>query len=509
MSSPRVSGILLHPTSLPSKFGIGDLGEEAYKFIDFLYDSYQQIWQILPLGPVGSGYSPYSSYSALAGNPLLISPEKLIEEGLLTQVDLSQLPVYPLDRIDYELVIKTKMPLLFQAQENFKIKASAEQKDRFEQFCQFHVYWLDDYTLFMALKEANEGLSWNQWDSALAKREPSAIASAKERLKEEIFHHKFLQFIFFSQWTDLKQYANEKEVKIFGDIPIYVAHDSVDVWANPEIFCLDEETSEPDLMAGVPPDYFSNTGQLWGNPVYNWENLEKDNFKWWVDRIKGMLDYVDIMRIDHFRGFESFWAVKRGEEEIVDGQKTAIAGEWLEAPGTALFTTLEKELGKVAIVAEDLGIITPEVEALRDKFKLPGMKVLQFAFDSDRANSFLPYNYSDRNCVVYTGTHDNNTTVGWFEERSPEEKLRVIDFIGYFAPESIHWSLIRLALSSVADIAIFPLQDILGLGSWAKMNSPGVAEGNWEWICRAGVLTPETVERLKSLTYLYGRAPWR
>lgn len=501
MFDDRSSGILLHPTSLPSKYGIGDLGAEAYSFIDFMVASCQQIWQILPLGPTGAGNSPYSAYSALAGNPLLISPEKLLQEKLLFEEDLNELPKFPVERVDYDLVIKTKMPLLAKAYNNFKQKEQWEQKN-FQEFCDTQAYWLDDYALFMAVKDANSGAGWMHWDKAIATREPEAVKEWSERLAEDIFYQKFVQFQFFRQWKELKQYANQKGISIFGDIPIYVAHDSADVWANREIFCLDEETGEAALMAGVPPDYFSETGQLWGNPVYNWEKLEEDNFKWWVQRIKGMEEYVDIMRIDHFRGFESYWAVPQGE-------KTAMNGEWLKAPGEVLFKILRKELGELPIIAEDLGAITKEVEELRDKFEFPGMKILQFAFDSDAANIFLPFNYTNSNCVVYTGTHDNDTTLGWFEERSFADKAKVVDYLGGICPQGINWSLIRLALGSVANMAVFPLQDILGLGGWAKMNTPSTIEDNWSWRYRPEALTPDIGEHLKHLTHLYGRAPQR
>jgi 4-alpha-glucanotransferase len=498
----RASGILLHPTSLPSRFGIGDLGQEAHKFVDFLAESFQQIWQVLPLGPTGFGNSPYLCYSALAGNPLLISLEQLQKDELLSEGDLAKLPEFPSLKVDYDLVVQTKIPLLKTASDNFQAKSSAKQQQKFQEFCLHHADWLDDYALFMALKEAFDGVGWNQWDKNIAKREPQAIAESRERLKDSIFFHKFLQFKFFSQWTSLKKYANKKGIQIFGDIPIYVAHDSADVWSHSEIFQLDEKTGEAALMAGVPPDYFSATGQLWGNPVYDWDTLKKTDFQWWIRRVEATLEQVDMIRIDHFRGFEAFWAVPQGE-------KTAMKGEWVEAPGEAFFELLNQKLGKLPIVAEDLGVITPEVEALRDKFHFPGMKIIQFAFDSDRANPFLPYNYARRNCVVYTGTHDNNTTVGWFNARSPEEQARVTDYLGCVCPEGIHWSLIRLALSSVGDLAIVPLQDILGLGSEAKMNAPGVAEGNWQWRYSSNALKTEIRDRLKHLTYSYGRAPQR
>lgn len=497
----RASGILLHPTCFPSRFGIGDLGQEAYRFIDFLYDSYQQWWQVLPLGPTGYGNSPYLAYSALAGNPLLISPEKLQEEGLLSEADLSNLEELPDERVDYDLVVQTKMPLLKKASDKFQEQTSAQRQEEFQHFCTSHAYWLDDYALFMAIKEDQDGASWHTWPEAIAKRQPEAIEEWTSRLGGAIAYHKFLQFEFFRQWKELKNYANERGIKIFGDIPIYVAHDSADVWAHPEIFRLNEETGEAALMAGVPPDYFSETGQLWGNPVYNWEQLEKTDFKWWVQRFQGMLDYVDIMRIDHFRGFESYWAVPQGET-------TAINGQWIEAPGEAFFKLLGEKLGKLPIVAEDLGIITPAVEALRDKFEFPGMKIIHFAFDSERDNPYLPYNYSP-NSIVYTGTHDNNTTVGWYEGRTPEEQMRVSEYLGCVESEGIHWSLIRLALGSVSNQAIFPLQDLLGLGGEAKMNTPSQAEGNWSWRYRSGDIDSSLSDRLKHLTYLYGRAPER
>ena len=381
----RASGVLLHPTSLPSRFGIGDLGENAYRFVDFLANSDQQIWQILPIGPTGYGNSPYLSYSALAGNPLLISPEILQSQGWLTPEETKHPPDFPLDRVNFDWVIKTKMPLLRQASDRFKTQASEADNEEFNRFCNRHNDWLSDYALFMSLKAAHGGSGWNQWPSEIASRQPQAMAEWAVTLADDIFFHKFVQYQFFlSVGKPEKKYANEKGVKLFGDIPIYVAHDSVDVWAHREIFRLDPETGQAALMAGVPPDYFSATGQLWGNPVYNWEELEKTDFKWWIRRVEAILEYVDIIRIDHFRGFQAYWGVPQGED-------TAMNGTWLDAPGSEFFQLLEKQLGVLPIVAEDLGVITPEVEALRDEFNFPGMKILQFAFDDDRGNGFLPY----------------------------------------------------------------------------------------------------------------------
>ena len=500
MLDSRASGVLLHPTSLPSRFGIGDLGENAYKFVDFLANSDQQIWQILPIGPTGYGNSPYLSYSALAGNPLLISPAILQQQGLLTYEELEQLPDFPIDWVDFDRVIATKLPLLRQASDRFKTQASEADNTEFQRFCNRQNDWLSDYALFMSLKEAHEGSGWNQWPAEIAARQPQAMAEWGAKLADDIFYHKFVQYQFFTQWQNLKQYANDRGIKLFGDIPIYVAHDSVDVWAHREIFRLDPKTGEAALMAGVPPDYFSATGQLWGNPVYNWEELEKTGFKWWIRRVEAILEYVDIIRIDHFRGFQAYWGVPQGED-------TAMNGTWLDAPGDEFFQLLEKQLGILPIVAEDLGVITPEVEALRDKFNFPGMKILQFAFDDDRANGFLPYNYANRNCIVYTGTHDNNTTVGWFYERSPEAQTKVTDYLGCVGDDGIHWAMIRLALSSVGNTVVLPFQDILGLGTDAKMNTPSQATGNWSWRCRAEAFNDELSGRMKHLTYLYGRTP--
>ena len=499
MPFPRSSGILLHPTCFPSRFGMGDLGLEAYKFIDFLRDNYQQYWQVLPLGPTGYGNSPYASYSAMAGNHLLISPEQLQEQGLLAEEDFANLPEFDANQVDYDRVIPIKINLLKTACQNFQAKATPLQQKEFAGFCESKAYWLDDYALFMALKDAHNGTSWHTWKPELVKREPAAIEMAKQQLQAQIFYYKFVQFEFFRQWSELKTYANMSGIQIIGDIPIYVAQDSADVWAHPDIFCLDEETMQPALMAGVPPDYFSATGQLWGNPVYNWEELEKQNFKWWLGRFEAMLDYIDVIRIDHFRGFEAFWAVPQGEE-------TAINGEWMKAPGEELFDTIKQSLGKLPVLAEDLGIITPEVEALRDRYEFPGMKVLHFAFGSDPGNPFLPFNYG-RNFVVYTGTHDNDTTVGWFNAANDYEKQNLLLYLGCVSPEGIQWDLIRLALSSIANQAIIPLQDILGLGTEARMNFPSIAEGNWQWRYQSGVLSTELGDRLKTLTKLYGRAP--
>jgi 4-alpha-glucanotransferase len=495
----RTSGILLHPTSFPSRFGIGDFGPEARQFVQFLADSDQQTWQILPLSPTGFGNSPYMCYSALAGNPLLISPDRLREDGLLQDEDFWNLPWFNPDRVEYDRVAATKLPLLRKACDTFAAQATPEQKTQFEQFCTQKAEWLDDYALFMALKREQNGESWHRWEPQLANREPGALAQARDRLAADLFFEKFLQYVFYQQWSEIKAFANDRGIQIIGDIPIYVAHDSADVWANPENFCLDPETGEPALMAGVPPDYFSETGQLWGNPVYNWEHLQKTDFRWWIQRFRSMLDSVDQIRIDHFRGFEAYWAVKQGEE-------TALNGEWIEAPGKEFFETLKQELGKLPILAEDLGVITPEVEALRDYFDFPGMKILQFAFGSDPTNPFLPFNYP-RNCVVYTGTHDNDTTVGWYEKLSDYERENLLNYVGGVTGEGIHWELIRLALSTVANMAILPYQDVLGLGSDARMNFPSKGEGNWEWRYRSEAINDEMRDRLKHLTRAFGRAP--
>ncbi|MDJ1179932.1 4-alpha-glucanotransferase [Roseofilum sp. BLCC_M91] len=501
MPSSRLSGILLHPTSFPSRFGIGDLGHEAYRFVDFLAHTHQKLWQILPLGPTGFGNSPYMCYSAMAGNPMLISPERLKDDGLLEEADFAHLPEFPLDWVDFEPVIAVKTALLEKACQNFqaKLEDSSQAHKAFETFCQEKASWLEDYVLYMALKDDREGKPWYEWDQPLVDREKSALKECQERLKGRIFYHQFTQFKFFQQWEAVKSYANEKNVEIIGDIPIYVAHDSADVWANRDNFLIDSETGQPELMAGVPPDYFSETGQLWGNPVYDWEYLEKTDFKWWIDRFQTMLDYVDWIRIDHFRGFESFWAVPEGEE-------TAVNGTWMETPGQAFFEKLEQTLGKLPVLAEDLGIITPEVEALRDKFGFPGMKVLHFAFGSDPGNPFLPYNLP-RNCLIYTGTHDNNTTLGWFESDLPDwECDRVVNYLGHLSPNGIHWDLIRLALSSVANWAIIPMQDLLGLDQRARMNTPGKAEGNWSWRYRPDSISEWLCDRLQLMTQLYGRS---
>lgn len=498
MSFPRSSGILLHPTCFPSRFGVGDLGATAYEFIDFLAASRQRLWQILPLGTPGYGNSPYLAYSAMAGNPLLLSPDRLADQGLLDEDDFRSLPNFPLDQADFEGAARFKMALLRRAFDRIPSRWSDSQHQALTEFCQLRADWLEDYALFMAIKEHHLGQDWTTWEPELRERKPEALLAWGDRLKSAVEFQKFLQFEFFQQWSALRQYANERGIEIIGDIPIYVAHDSADVWANPKNFCLNPETFQPALMAGVPPDYFSETGQLWGNPVYNWDYLQETQFDWWVDRFRTLLEYVDIIRIDHFRGLRAYWAVAEGEE-------TAMNGEWIEAPGAELFERICEVLGELPVVAEDLGTITPDVEELRDRFDLPGMKILLFAFDSGPENPYLPFNYWGRNWMVYTGTHDNNTTVGWFEDRNEGAKTHVKNYLGSISPDGIHWDLMRLASSSTANQAIFPLQDVLGLGSQARMNLPGTAEGNWGWRYRPEMLGSEVSDRLRLITEMYGR----
>ncbi len=483
MNRIRKSGILLHITSLPNKYGIGTLGKEAYKFVDFLNDSEQKLWQILPIGHTGYGNSPYQTYSAFAGNPLLISIRKLEEEGLISEINCDD--NFNNLRVDFEKVFPCKEKIL---EEAFK-KFDSTSND-FLKFCDSEKYWLNDYSLFMSLKKYYHNKSWIDWDENIRNRKKNAIHFYEEKLADQIAFFKFSQYLFHKQWVELKKYANSKKVEIIGDIPIFVAFDSADAWANTEIFDFDENNN-PKNIAGVPPDYFSSTGQLWGNPLYNWQNLETDNFHWWILRIKKMLSLFDIIRIDHFRGFESFWAVPFGSEN-------AIHGKWIKAPGKKLFTEIKKQLGNLPIIAEDLGIITKEVEFLRDEFNFPGMKILQFAFESDLKNAYLPHNYNE-NCVVYTGTHDNDTTLGWYNKLTPNQKKFADDYLN--SNDNICWRMIKLAWNSKANIAIAPLQDFLCLDSNSRMNIPGEAEGNWEWRFLPNSLDDFLAKKIRNLTW--------
>ncbi len=478
----RSSGILLHPTSLPSPFGIGDLGPEAYKFVDFLAEAGQSLWQVLPLGPTGYGDSPYASYSAFAGNTVLISPEELAREGLL-ETDPAQQP---------------KADRLRAAYERFSATDQADLRAAFEAFKRQQAHWLDNYALFRALKDEHGGAAWTEWQD---------VKNARERLKSEIEAQQFYQFLFFRQWLALKKYANDRGISIIGDFPIFVAHDSVDVWTNPDQFKLDAD-GKPLVVAGVPPDYFSSTGQLWGNPLYNWERMRADGFKWWIERMRALFAMVDIARVDHFRGFAAAW-------EIPAGDTTAERGRWVETPGRELFNAIRKALGELPIIAEDLGVITPDVVALREELGFPGMRVLQFGFGGgDPKNIDLPHNYVP-NVVAYTGTHDNDTTAGWFNsvagegstrtaKQIEEERQFCLDYLNTTGAE-IHWDFIRCVWASVANTAIAPLQDVLGLGSEARMNLPNSSQGNWKWRYRDGDLTTEIARRLRRLTGLYGR----
>ncbi len=518
----RSSGIVLHPTSLPGPFGVGDLGPAAHRWIDWLADAGQRIWQVLPLGPTGYGDSPYQCFSAFAGNPVLISPEALVEEDLLNSEDIQSPPQFPLEKIAYDEVNRYKFALLHRAFEQFRQSNSAQMRAPFDQFKDAHHSWLDDYALFMALKQAHgEDKVWTSWPRGVALREPATIALMRARLRDQIEERKFWQFVFFRQWSALQRHAHERNIRIMGDLPIYVAHDSADVWANPSLFCLTPE-GQPEKVAGVPPDYFSATGQLWGNPIYRWDEYARTGFRWWIERFRSTFELMDICRVDHFRGFAGYW-------EVPAGETTAIHGQWVKGPGTALFEAVEQQLGKLAIVAENLGVITEDVEAMRNQLGYPGMAILQFAFGKDpMAPSFKPHNYP-RNLVAYTGTHDNDTVVGWWTGSEEGDHSRTTadircerDFTRRYldlpshqqrnplrvsagGDRSIQWTFIRAVTASVADLAMYPLQDVLGLGSEARMNRPGTASGNWAWRFRWEMLTPEAQARLREFAVIYDR----
>ena len=493
----RSSGILFHPTSLPGKYGIGTLGKEAYAFIDFLKKSRQKLWQIFPLGPTGYGDSPYQSFSSFAGNPYLIDFDLLIEAHLLSEEDLRDVFFGDNEEyIDYGAIYNQKYPLLRKAYENFKSSDNHEMKENLEHFKRENASWLNDYSLYISLKNHFNGLPWNEWAHDIKNREHGAMEHYRNELADDIEYHNFIQFLFFKQWGDVKRYANENGIKIIGDIPIFVAADSSDAWANPEIFLFDEER-KPVKVAGVPPDYFSATGQLWGNPLYNWEKLRDTNYNWWVERVRANLSTCDIIRIDHFRGFEAYWAVPYGDD-------TAINGQWEPGPGIDLFNAIKSQLGELPIIAEDLGLMTQGVIDLREATGFPGMKILGFAFDSGEENDYLPHTYT-KNCVVYTGTHDNDTLIGWFQKAKEEDRQFARDYLNSRSDDEIHWDAIRGAWSSVASMAISPVQDFLGLGSEARINTPGVAAGNWQWRLRHGVLTDELAERIAKLTRVYSR----
>ena len=499
MRFERAAGILLHPTSLPGKYGIGDLGSEAYNFINFLEASGQKLWQVFPLGPTGYGDSPYQCFSAFAGNPLLVSPEKLLEDRFLKPENLEDVPQFDSSKIDFGKVIHYKKYLLRKAYDNYK-KNQNGLAEAYEEFCLKNKEWLDDFALFMAAKDHYGGVVWTEWDKGLVLRDEKALQDWKEKLYDSIAYHKFVQFNFFRQWKNVKDYANSKGIKIIGDMPIFIAYDSADCWAHKDLFSVDEK-GKLDTVAGVPPDYFSATGQLWGNPLYRWKVMEQDDFLWWRQRFNQLLEMIDIIRIDHFRGFDAYW-------EIPGEALTAESGKWIKAPGEKLFKTIEKYLGKLPIIAEDLGVITQSVRDLRDKFDFPGMKILQFAFGEGMERKFLPHNFV-QNCLVYTGSHDNDTTKGYYD-KVKHENQNIYDhtqkYLNYFG-DDIAQELIRVAYASVADMVIIPMQDVLNLGGEARMNFPGTLGGNWTWRFSWNQVHGDLAAKYKKYAELYERPP--
>lgn len=498
----RASGLLLHVTSLPGRFGIGDLGPEAHHFVDRIAGAGQRYWQMLPIGPTGYGNSPYSSLSTYAGNPLLISPDELSNAGLVDGTSLDAIETPDGGRVDYDTVSQHKAAWLRQAAAAFSRRADPNMRDRYARFCESEgPRWLDDYTLYVVLKDTHGGRAWNEWDEELARRDPTALARVRTEMNEQIETSRVIQFLFFDQWQALRRAAGEAGVAVVGDLPLYVAHDSADVWANPDLFRLDAG-GNPTVVAGVPPDYFSETGQRWGNPIYDWEEMAARDYTWWKTRVRHALSLFDWLRIDHFRGLAGYW-------EIPASEPTAVNGQWRPGPADELLGTLRDELGGLPVIAEDLGVITDDVIALRDGFGLPGMRVAQFGFDrkSDSATHH-PRNYPE-NVWAYTGTHDNDTTLGWFWENNPRRRVWRLDrrrrSLYRKVGGDIPWGLMEMVSRSRAKTSIFPVQDILGLGTEARMNIPGTTSGNWEWRLRAGQLTDKTLERLHELTSATGR----
>lgn len=491
----RKNGILLPVASLPSKYGIGGFTKEAYEFIDFLAAAGQEYWQVLPMGPTGYGDSPYQSFSTFAGNPYFVDLEDLIARGWLTAKECEKLPYgdNP-EYIDYEKIYLSRFKLLKKAFKKSKIEADKE----FKAFVKENSFWLEDYALFMAIKNKFKGGSYQKWPEDIRMRKPAALKAYKkdEKIAEEVVFYEFIQYMFYTQWAKLKAYANEKGVEIIGDIPIYVAFDSADTWANPELFQLDEN-NVPLGVAGCPPDYFSATGQLWGNPLYRWDYHKKTGFDWWMKRLAFCFKLYDVVRIDHFRGFDEYYYIPYGD-------KTAEFGHWEKGPGYELFDTMRKKLGKQRIIAEDLGLLTPSVLKLVKKCGYPGMKILEFAFDSGEENDYLPHNY-DKNCIVYTGTHDNDTVFGWYPTLKKADKEYVKKYLNVKSPKDIGWGLIRQALASTADTAIIPMQDYLGLGSEARINTPSTLGGNWTWRMKENAYSKELAKKISEMAKIYGR----
>lgn len=492
----REQGILMPVSSIPSRYGMGTFGRESYEFVDFLKKAGQKLWQILPLGPVGYGASPYQSFSTFAGNPYYIDLEFLIEDGYLTREECDACDFGNHENyIDYEKMYLQRFPLLRKAWER-AVKKGLETKKDYVAFLKKSMNWLDDYALYMALKDAFPGKCFIEWERDIRLREPLAMAKYRRELADEIRFYQFQQYLFDKQWRELKLYANKAGVKIVGDIPIYVAFDSADTWAHPELFQLDE-SGMPTAVAGCPPDAFSSTGQLWGNPLYNWEYHQKTNYAWWMQRIGYCYELYDVVRIDHFRGFDEYWSVPYGAE-------TAAGGHWEEGPGIELFETMKRKLGKKRVIAENLGFLTDSVVKLLEDTGYPGMKVLQFAFDANGESIYLPHNY-DHNCVVYTGTHDNETTAGWITTRTEQDREFLERYLNRKRDEDLCWELIRTAAASVADIAIIPMQDYLALGNEARINTPSTLGDNWKWRMSKGAATDELAEKIYGLTKMYGR----